>query len=57
MLIVGPSMENFREMAEYFKGGKPLILYIFGQGFNLILTLFVAWIMFFKIFPNITAMI
>jgi uncharacterized membrane protein YadS len=45
---------NFRELAHYFKGGKPLILYICGQTFNLCLTLFMAWIMFYKIFPFIT---
>jgi uncharacterized membrane protein YadS len=48
---------NFRELAEYFKGGKPLILYVCGQGFNLCLTLFMAWLMFYKIFPHITAKI
>ncbi len=48
---------NFRELAEHFKGGKPLILYVFGQGFNLILTLFMAWLMFYKIFSYITAKI
>ncbi len=48
---------NFKELAEYFKGGKPLILYVFGQGFNLFLTLFMAWIMFYKIFSYITAKI
>ncbi|MGW8273151.1 MAG: YeiH family protein, partial [Thermodesulfovibrionales bacterium] len=46
---------NFRELAHYFKGGKPLILYIVGQTFNLILTLIMAYIMFFKVFPEITA--
>lgn len=30
---------NFRELVQYFKGGKPLILYVFGQSFNLTLTL------------------
>ena len=30
---------NFRELAPYFKGGKPLILYVCGQSFNLALTL------------------
>ncbi|WP_235893835.1 YeiH family protein [Oceanidesulfovibrio indonesiensis] len=46
---------NFRELAHYFKGGKPLILYVFGQSFNLCLTLLMAWIMFYKVFPEITA--
>jgi uncharacterized membrane protein YadS len=48
---------NFRELKEYFKGGKPLILYVCGQSFNLCLTLLMAWIMFYKVFPEITASI
>ena len=48
---------NFRELAPYFKGGKPLILYVCGQSFNLILTLAMAYIMFYKVFPEITASI
>jgi uncharacterized membrane protein YadS len=46
---------NFRELGKYFKGGKPLILYVCGQTFNLILTLAMAWLMFFVVFPEITA--
>lgn len=46
---------NFRELAPYFKGGKPLILYICGQGLNLTLTLIMAYIMFYLVFPEITA--
>ncbi len=46
---------NFRELKEYFKGGKPLILYVCGQSLNLCLTLLMAWIMFYKVFPEITA--
>jgi len=48
---------NFRELGSYFKGGKPLILYVCGQSFNLVLTLLMAYIMFFKVFPEITAAI
>ena len=48
---------NFRELAHYFRGGKPLILYVCGQSFNLCLTLLMAWIMFFKVFPEIMAKI
>ena len=48
---------NFRELAQYFKGGKPLILYVCGQSFNLILTLTMAYIMFYLVFPEITAKI
>lgn len=46
---------NFREMAHYFKGGKPVILYVCGQSFNLALTLAMAYVMFFLVFPEITA--
>jgi len=45
---------NFREMAKHFKGGKPVILYVCGQSLNLILTLAMAYIMFFIVFPGIT---
>ncbi|MDR2056217.1 MAG: YeiH family protein [Desulfovibrio sp.] len=48
---------NFRELAHYFKGGKPLILYVCGQSFNLILTLVMAYVMFYIVFPDITAKI
>jgi uncharacterized integral membrane protein (TIGR00698 family) len=48
---------NFRELAKYFKGGKPLILYVCGQSLNLILTLGMAYIMFYLVFPEITAKI
>lgn len=43
---------NFRVLAKYFAGGKPLILYVCGQTLNLILTLFMAWLMFEKVFPH-----
>jgi uncharacterized membrane protein YadS len=46
---------DFREMTQHFKGGKPLILYVCGQSLNLLLTLVVAYIMFFLVFPQITA--
>lgn len=42
---------NFRDLAKYFKGGKPLALYVVGQSFNLCLTLFMVWLMFGKVFP------
>lgn len=48
---------NFRELAHYFKGGKPIILYVCGQSLNLVLTLTMAYIMFYKVFPEITAKI
>ena len=48
---------NFRELKTYFRGGKPLILYVCGQSFNLVLTLLMAYLMFYKVFPEITARI
>ncbi|MDH4320053.1 MAG: YeiH family protein [Desulfobulbaceae bacterium] len=48
---------NFRELKHHFAGGKPLILYVCGQTLNLILTLVMAYIMFFLVFPDITASI
>jgi uncharacterized membrane protein YadS len=45
---------NFRELRAQFHGGKPLILYVCGQTLNLCLTLLMAWIMFYKVFPEIT---
>lgn len=48
---------NFRELKEHLVGGKPLILYVFGQSFNLCLTLVVAYIMFYVVFPELTATI
>jgi uncharacterized membrane protein YadS len=45
---------NFRELREPLKGGKAVILYVCGQGFNLFLTGFVAWLMFMVIFKNVT---
>jgi uncharacterized membrane protein YadS len=48
---------NFRELKSYFKGGKPLILYVCGQSLNLILTITMAYIMFYKVFPEITTRI
>ena len=48
---------NFRELKHHFKGGKPLILYVFGQSLNLILTLVMAYVMFYLVFPELTATI
>ena len=41
---------NFRELAPMLRSGKPLVLYVVGQSFNLILTLLMAWLMFDVIF-------
>ncbi|MBI1314345.1 putative sulfate exporter family transporter [bacterium] len=43
---------NFRDFAQYLKGGKPLILYVCGQSLNLILTLAMSWLMFEVIFKD-----
>lgn len=48
---------NFRELGHHFKGGKPLILYACGQSFNLVLSLIMAYLMFYVVFPDITASI
>jgi len=48
---------NFRELKHHFKGGKPLTLYVCGQSLNLILTLVMAYIMFYVVFPELTATI
>jgi uncharacterized membrane protein YadS len=48
---------NFREFGEYFKGGKPITLYVFGQSFQLAFTLLIGYIMFYIVFPEITAAI
>ncbi|TWU58477.1 hypothetical protein Poly51_12550 [Rubripirellula tenax] len=43
---------NFRELAPYLKGGKPLVLYACGQTLNLVLTLAMAWLMFRVVFKD-----
>ena len=48
---------DFRKLAGYLKGGKPVILYLCGQGLNLVLTLIMAYLMFYVVFPEITASI
>lgn len=37
---------NFKELASQLVGGKPIVLYIVGQSFNIFLTLLVAWLVF-----------
>jgi uncharacterized membrane protein YadS len=48
---------NFRALKEHFTGGKPFILYVCGQSLNLFLTLVMAYIMFYLVFPGLTASI
>ncbi|MGZ8229199.1 MAG: YeiH family protein, partial [Burkholderiales bacterium] len=42
---------DFRDLAHLFKGGKPLTLYVVGQTFSLLLSLGMAYLMFFVAFP------
>lgn len=44
---------NFAELKHHFSGGKPLVLYVVGQSFNLLLTLLMAYIMFYLVFPDV----
>lgn len=46
---------NFKDLRHHFTGGKPLMLYVCGQLFNLLLTLGMAYLMFYKVFPGVTA--
>lgn len=48
---------NFKELGEHFKSGKHITLYLCGQLFNMALTLGMAYLMFYIIFPEITASI
>ena len=41
---------NFKDLAARMEGGKPMTLYVVGQSFNLILTLFIAWLAFMVLF-------
>lgn len=47
MAFVAIGLEsNFKQLASQLVGGKPIIVYIVGQSFNILLTLFVAWLAF-----------
>ncbi|MGL5681743.1 MAG: YeiH family protein [Marinifilaceae bacterium] len=48
---------NFKVLGEHFKSGKHITLYLCGQLFNIVLTLVMAYIMFYIVFPEITAAI
>ncbi|MCO8121394.1 YeiH family protein [Stieleria sp. TO1_6] len=43
---------NFQQLMPYFRGGKPMVLYVCGQTLNLLLTLLMAYLMFEVIFPG-----
>ncbi|MCI5148180.1 MAG: putative sulfate exporter family transporter, partial [Candidatus Electrothrix sp. MAN1_4] len=44
---------NFRELKECFRDGKTLLLYLFGQSLQLVLSLLMAYLAFFILFPHI----
>lgn len=44
---------NFRQLADQFQGGKPLVLYVCGQTLNIILTLGMAYLAFKVLFPGV----
>jgi uncharacterized membrane protein YadS len=48
---------NFAELGRHMKGGKPMVLYLSGQMLNLCLTLFMAWLAFEVLFPQVTSQI
>jgi uncharacterized membrane protein YadS len=43
---------NFKQLLPYFRGGKPMLLYVCGQSLNLLLTLLMAYLMFGVLFPT-----
>ena len=45
---------HFATLRKHFVGGKTLVLYAMGQLFNLGLTLLMAYIMFYLVFPGVT---
>jgi hypothetical protein len=42
-----------KDLLPYFKGGKPLVLYLCGQTLNIILTLAMAYLMFGVVFKDV----
>lgn len=44
---------NFRELAPYLRGGKPLTLYLCGQTLNLALSFLMSWLMFRVVFRDL----
>jgi uncharacterized integral membrane protein (TIGR00698 family) len=43
---------NFKDLTSRMEGGKPMILYVVGQSFNLVLTLVVAYFAFLVLFKH-----
>jgi len=53
LAFVGIGLEtNFRDLSNYLRGGRPLVLYLAGQSLNVILTLAMAYLMFKIVFPG-----
>ena len=48
---------NFKEFGKHIQGRKHITLYCCGQLFNILLTLGMAYLMFYIVFPEITAKI
>lgn len=47
MAFVAIGLEsNFRQLASQLSGGRPIVLYVVGQLFNIVLTLLAAWLAF-----------
>lgn len=44
---------NLQEFREQLRDGKALTLYVLGQTFNLIMALFMSWLMFYVVFPDL----
>ncbi|GAB5552043.1 MAG: putative sulfate exporter family transporter [Saprospiraceae bacterium] len=44
---------NFKALKDQLQGGKPLLLYLLGQSFNLMLTLGMAYLMFYVVFESV----
>jgi len=45
---------NFKQLLPYFRGGKPMVLYLCGQSLNILLTLLMAYLMFGVLFAGAT---
>jgi uncharacterized membrane protein YadS len=45
---------NFKQLLPYFRGGKPMVLYVCGQSLNILLTLLMAYLMFGVLFAGAT---
>lgn len=46
---------NYKELRQHVQGGKHVTLYVCGQLFNIFLTLAMAYLMFYVVFPEVTA--